>query len=562
MTVSFRLLVLVACCTSIPNLAEAWPHYFGYFGSHYIGTAVTNCGPPEFSNHTNVLWANATSAAEAKQHAEKAAECGKKVVIAVFGMFFQKDMPSGAIVEKSPGAGATAGALATELSGLSQHVAAIFTIDEPFQLSDATSGARSGTTSAITSVHNALHSALPTIPLAINFSTHELQSGNARVAPDDVLNATDWLGFDCFLDQGSFDNCGGLSYPAYVNYLKSKLRRASQRIFLAPPAFVARQPEESEYTGTECQTHAFPEGQADSLEDFLTKTRLLVQRETVITGVFPYTWSSYCDTSRWYESAAVSTSPALSEAKQMLVDLGTLITQRTIVVAWPLNNMTSSFTLSGWAIDKRGTGTGVEAIHVWARNGSGAGTYLGAATLGITISEAAILHGPAYGNAGFELQTSMPLDTVQLEVYAYNNFNLQFETPAAVHRVSLVTNSSHTIWIDQPTQNQTVGTSFPVTGWVFGRSNLPDAVVSHNGIDAVHVWAYNHGTGQSTFLGPATVYGWRPDVMTAFSLSSPYNGYGLTVTNLPSGTHTITVYAHSTLTGQFSIAQQRTVVRP
>jgi hypothetical protein len=66
------------------------------------------------------------------------------------------------------------------------------------------------------------------------------------------------------------------------------------------------------------------------------------------------------------------------------------------------------------------------------------------------------------------------------------------------------------------------------------------------GVDAVHVWAYPVGGGGPTFVGAATLGGYRPDVGTIFGSAYEMSGFNLAVTSLPSGTWDLAVFARST----------------
>lgn len=110
------------------------------------------------------------------------------------------------------------------------------------------------------------------------------------------------------------------------------------------------------------------------------------------------------------------------------------------------------------------------------------------------------------------------------------------------------------MWIDVPADGATVRQPFPVTGWA-----LDLAATSDNGMDVVHVWAFPSSGAAPTFVGWAPVNAPRPDVGAIFgSLHTP-SGYGLLVRGLQPGAYTLVVYAHSTLTQTFTMAQTRRV---
>jgi hypothetical protein len=88
---------------------------------------------------------------------------------------------------------------------------------------------------------------------------------------------------------------------------------------------------------------------------------------------------------------------------------------------------------------------------------------------------------------------------------------------------------------------------FTISGWA-----LDSAAPTGTGVDEVHVWAFPEGGGQ-TFLGAATYGISRPDVGTYFGdVRFDPSGYSLSVAvALPTGNHTLRVYAKSTLTEVF-----------
>jgi hypothetical protein len=66
------------------------------------------------------------------------------------------------------------------------------------------------------------------------------------------------------------------------------------------------------------------------------------------------------------------------------------------------------FVVAGWALDTAApTGSGVDAVHVWAFPyiGSALGTpvFLGGATLGVSRPDVGLVFGPNFATAGFQL---------------------------------------------------------------------------------------------------------------------------------------------------------------
>jgi hypothetical protein len=63
-----------------------------------------------------------------------------------------------------------------------------------------------------------------------------------------------------------------------------------------------------------------------------------------------------------------------------------------------------SFAVTGWAIDPRSPGRGIDTVHVWAYPQGGADpVFLGAAAMGFVRSDVAALFGDAARDSGYQL---------------------------------------------------------------------------------------------------------------------------------------------------------------
>lgn len=118
-------------------------------------------------------------------------------------------------------------------------------------------------------------------------------------------------------------------------------------------------------------------------------------------------------------------------------------------------------------------------------------------------------------------------------------------------RIDSAVASNPQMSVDTPV-NGSVAQPFAVAGWA-----LDLGAPSGNGVDSVHVWAIPQN-GQPMFLGASGGLS-RPDVGAAFGQQFANAGFSVTATHLPAGLCQIIVYAHSTVTGQFSLAQVRNV---
>ena len=77
------------------------------------------------------------------------------------------------------------------------------------------------------------------------------------------------------------------------------------------------------------------------------------------------------------------------------------------------------FTLMGWAVDPEGTGSGVDAVHVYLDGEAGLGQFLGAAEYGgERLDVASQLGQPRFGLSGYQLQVELAGGEHTLYVYA------------------------------------------------------------------------------------------------------------------------------------------------
>jgi len=212
------------------------------------------------------------------------------------------------------------------------------------------------------------------------------------------------------------------------------------------------------------------------------------------------------------------------------------------------------FDITGWAIDRSAlTGTGVDALHVWAYKDPGSSippVFVGVATYGLNRPDVAAQYGERFAASGYRLRVrGLSAGQYQLAVYAhstatgtFNNLATRFVTVQTGPRMS----------IDAPANGAHVSQPFNVGGWA-----LDTTAVSGTGMDAVHVWAYpSPGSGApAIFLGAASYGGVRPDVGAFFGDEFTNSGYNLAVTGLAPGFYQINVFGHSTVTGTFNIVQ-------
>jgi hypothetical protein len=92
-----------------------------------------------------------------------------------------------------------------------------------------------------------------------------------------------------------------------------------------------------------------------------------------------------------------------------------------------------AFTIAGWAFDAAAaSGTGVDAIHVWAYPASGAPVFLGVAAYGGARPDVAAVFGSRFQNSGFGLNvTGIAPGAYTLVVYAHSTVSGTFSNVVA-----------------------------------------------------------------------------------------------------------------------------------
>ena len=228
-----------------------------------------------------------------------------------------------------------------------------------------------------------------------------------------------------------------------------------------------------------------------------------------------------------------------------------------IAIETPLSGATVPpvFLIAGYAFDPEATsGSGVDAIAVYAFRDFGAGetpTFLGVANYGIQRDDVARTYGSRFTSAGFQLTASgLATGSYRIFVFAHNvatgGFTAYNFTDVTVSGVSALS-------IDTPAASATVMPTFTISGWAIDN-RAPDGT----GIDAVHIYlSPNGGADPPIFLGVANYGMMRPDIAAAYGPRFATAGYELKVSGLQPGSYLLTVFAHSTATDTFALAQAR-----
>ena len=228
--------------------------------------------------------------------------------------------------------------------------------------------------------------------------------------------------------------------------------------------------------------------------------------------------------------------------------------------AYPVS---SPITVSGWAVDRgAGSGTGVDAVHVWAfpTNGSAA-TMIGVASYGAARPDIGNLFGGQFSSSGFSIATSsLPAGAYQVVAYAHssvsNSFSLSRSAAITVVEGSAAPNPA--MVIDAPGNGSQPSMPFTISGWAIDRGSS-----NGSGVSQIHVWAFPVGGGPAVFLGPASYGAARPDVGGAFGSRFTNSGYSLSVSSLTAGAqYDVVAYAFSTVSNSFNQqAVTRVIVR-
>jgi glucose/arabinose dehydrogenase len=209
--------------------------------------------------------------------------------------------------------------------------------------------------------------------------------------------------------------------------------------------------------------------------------------------------------------------------------------------------LSQPFLVGGWALDQSAaSGTGVDAVHVWAHSTTGGGsTFLGAANLGGSRPDVASIFGSQFQNSGFGLVArGLTPGGYRIVAYAHSAAANAF---TAAREASVTVTLNPRMTLDLPAAG-TLFSPFRVAGWA-----LDLAAASGTGVDAVHVWAFP-SAGNGVFLGVASYGGSRPDVGGVFGSQFTNSGFNLLASGLAPGSYTLVAYAHSSLTGTFNDA--------
>jgi len=224
----------------------------------------------------------------------------------------------------------------------------------------------------------------------------------------------------------------------------------------------------------------------------------------------------------------------------------------------PVNNSTqqvnANFTISGWAVNRGApAGTGVDAVHVYAVGASGPAIFLGAATYGVARADIGALYGSQFTNSGFTLSagSSLPAGSYTIWAYAHDALTGTFDALKSANVLLKVPVSNGLMAIDAPAPAAIVTSSFEVGGWALDRGAF-----TGTGVDAVQFYVYpNDGASPGVFVGQGSYGIARSDLAAIYGSQFTNCGYHFTISGLGPGQYMLGVFAHSTITGSYSIVR-------
>jgi hypothetical protein len=215
--------------------------------------------------------------------------------------------------------------------------------------------------------------------------------------------------------------------------------------------------------------------------------------------------------------------------------------------------VTPPFTVSGWAVRPTATtGTGVSAVHVYIQPNGGALTFVGVATYGLARADIGALYGSQFTNSGFTLSagSGLPAGGYTVLAYAQNASTGTFDAVASVAITVTPPHSDPHIAVDYPTPGLVVTSAFEVAGWA-----LDAASAAGTGVDSVQFYIIPAGASAGVFIGTGSYGKPRADLAAIYGSRFTNCGFHFTITGLGPGAYTLSVLAHSTVTGSYSIVQ-------
>lgn len=204
------------------------------------------------------------------------------------------------------------------------------------------------------------------------------------------------------------------------------------------------------------------------------------------------------------------------------------------------------FAVLGWAIDSTvATGTGVDAIHVYATPTGGSASLLGVATYGQARGDVGALYGSRFSNSGYVFTASLTPGTYMVAVYARNSATGVFNNARTVYVT--VAPSIPQMSLDWPSAGSVMAQPFVLGGWAVDQN-----AGSGTGVSQVDIAAYPSGGGNPIQLGSATYGLARGDVGQLYGAAFTNSGFEMAIRGLAAGTYQFVASARSTVTTTFN----------
>ena len=178
----------------------------------------------------------------------------------------------------------------------------------------------------------------------------------------------------------------------------------------------------------------------------------------------------------------------------------------------------------GWSVDgAANSGTGVDAIHVWAYPAAGDPVLLGAATYGLSRPDVSAAHGAQFAASGFSLRAPvLPAGQWSIVVYSHSSVSGTFNAAVTIP-VTLAPLAPPIGTMDTPADGMIAAGEMAVTGWALDDAGVASVEIFRSPVAGETGMIY---VGRAQFIRGA-----RPDVQAAFP-SMPNNdsaGWGFMV---------------------------------
>ena len=213
----------------------------------------------------------------------------------------------------------------------------------------------------------------------------------------------------------------------------------------------------------------------------------------------------------------------------------------------PANNSTVAvpFTVRGWAINRSAAADRIDAVHVRVPANGGAPIFLGAATTAVRVTSARFTAPSSPLRIHVERRRAAA-GTYTVTVRSQRD-HCTFD--AARTTITVTAPSATALYVIAGATGR--HSAFEVVGWAADLG-----APSGTGVDAIQFYVQPNGTpAPGTFVGAGTYGIARGDVGAILGPQFTNVGFHFTITGMGPGSGVINAYAHSTVTGGFSIVK-------